>query len=292
MSRIPGNLSLQRQLVIACLCLAATSWAFAPQEPPAEPGSASSPSAAGEIPRWRFRDDVTVSESDKVEPPVLILRVGPVYTKPVATAKPHERIGLELEVNEQGSVVHAVVTRPLEPGLDADAVAAAMKWKYTPARLNGVTRPCLAKAILFYSYRPPGPAPASWRESRRDGSITWINDRWGFQGDVELAPGDQVKGPSVLEKAPVRYSESARKKRIRGVVGLELLIDAEGRVTDAKVTQRLEASMDENAVNTVLQWRFSPASLNGVAKPSIYKMTMNFQIAEASPAVDRRIRET
>ena len=269
-------MSMQRPLALSLLCLVLASGSSALQEPPA------APSAAGEIPKWRFPDGVAVAESDKVEPPVLILRVQPVYTKPVATAKPHERIGLELEVNEQGSVVHAVVTRPLEPGLDADAVAAAMKWKFTPARLNGVAGPFFAKAILFYSYQPPqspGTAPvSSWRESRPEGSITWINDRWGFQGEVETAPGDQVKGPSPLQSFGARYSESARKKRIRGVVGVELLIDAEGRVTNAKVTHRLEDGLDENTVNAVLQWRFSPARLNGVAKPSIYKMTMNFQI--------------
>jgi TonB family protein len=251
--------------VLGVLALALAPGLSALQEPPEKS------SAAGEIPKWRFRDDVTVGPDDKVEPPVLVLRVRPVYAHPIKTTKAHERIALELEVNEQGSVVHAVVTRSLEPGLDADAATAAMKWKFTPARLNGVPKPCFAKAILFYSHGSPEAAP-------EDGSVTWIDGRWGLQGQIQVDPDDKAERPQILQNVQVPYTESARKRRISGIVILEVRIDAEGRVTDAKVLQSLEPGLDDNAVRAVLQWRFLPARLNGEARASVYKITVNFQV--------------
>lgn len=263
-------MTLRRLLALTLLALALTPELSALQEPPA------TPSTAGEIPKWRFRDDVTIGPDDKVEPPVLVLRVRPVYAHPVKTEKAHERIALELEVNEQGSVVHAVVTRSLEPGLDADAAAAAMKWKFTPARLNGVPRPCFAKAILFYSQGAPEAEPA---EGIAEGAVTWIQqDRWGFQGNLQIGPGDKTAPPSILQRVPVLYTESARKQRVKGAIVLEVRIDAEGQVTDAKVLKSLEPGLDDNTVRAVLLWRFSPARLNGVARASVYKLTTNFQI--------------
>ena len=232
--------------------------------------------SAGEVPKWRFPDGVKVSPDDKVEPPVLVLRVKPVYVRPVATEKRHGRIGLELELNEQGSVARATVTRSLEPGLDADAVAAAMKWKYTPARLNGVARPCLARAILFYS---PPPTDGPSEEEIAEGAITWVNDKFGFLGRVPVGPDDEVKRPEILQpQARPLYSESARKRKISGAVALEIRIDAEGRVSDPKILRSLEPSLDDNTVNAVLQWRFSPARLNGVARPCVYRLTTSFQV--------------
>jgi TonB family protein len=265
-----------QHLLVLAFVLAASFQASAAPAPPPEPDPASSTSTAGEVPKWRFPDGVSVSPGDKVEPPVLLLRVRPVYTRPVQTAKPHERIALELAVNERGSVVHATVVRPLEPSLDADAVAAAMKWKYTPARLNGAARPFLARAVLFYSYRSPGGAPEE--EAPAEG-LTWVDERWGFQGRVEIGPDDEARRPEILQQeAKPGYSESARKRKISGVVVLEVRIDAEGRVTEARVLQPLEPGLDDNAVAAVLQWRFRPARLNGAPRASVYKLTTNFQV--------------
>ena len=49
-------------------------------------------------------------------------------------------------------------------------------------------------------------------------------------------------------------------------MALELVIDATGRVTDAKVTQSIPA-LDAAALATVRTWRFSPATLNGRPVP-------------------------
>ena len=54
------------------------------------------------------------------------------------------------EVDEGGMVARAVVIQPLDPALDANAVVAVTKWRYSPARFNGVPRASLVKATVPY----------------------------------------------------------------------------------------------------------------------------------------------
>lgn len=102
---------------------------------------------------WRFRDEVKVSPSDTVQPPVLLTRTRAQYAEEPRKRRLQGDVGLELEVDENGNVVRAVVTQPLDPALDANAVVAATKWRYSPARLNGVPRASLVKATVEYRIR-------------------------------------------------------------------------------------------------------------------------------------------
>lgn len=99
---------------------------------------------------WRFRDDVKVSPSDTVQAPVLLTRTMAQYAEEPRKRRLQGDVGLDLEVDENGMVVRAVVTQPLDPALDANAIVAATKWRYSPARLNGVPRASLVKATVSY----------------------------------------------------------------------------------------------------------------------------------------------
>jgi TonB family protein len=52
------------------------------------------------------------------------------------------------------------------------------------------------------------------------------------------------------------YTESARKSRIEGTVGLEIGIDDFGSVTNVHVVKPLDAGLDENCVHAVQHWTF------------------------------------
>lgn len=102
---------------------------------------------------WRFRDDVEVSPSDTVQPPVVLTRTNAQYAEEPRKRRLQGDVGLELEVDENGNVVRAVVTQPLDPALDANAIVAATKWRYSPARLNGTPRASIVKATVEYRIR-------------------------------------------------------------------------------------------------------------------------------------------
>jgi TonB family protein len=52
---------------------------------------------------------------------------------------------------------------------------------------------------------------------------------------------------------------------LTGDVIVEVTIDAQGAVTDTRLLQSLKPDIDEKVVATVRNWRFSPATVDGVA---------------------------
>lgn len=55
------------------------------------------------------------------------------------------------------------------------------------------------------------------------------------------------------------YSDAAMKVKVQGVVVLEAVITADGRVTDVHVAKGLGFGLDEKAVEAVRTWRLTPA---------------------------------
>ena len=87
-----------------------------------------------------------------------------------------------------------------------------------------------------------------------------------------------VKRPEFLSGPQPRYTETARKAGVQGVVILEAVIDEQGRVTDLKVLKGLPMGLDKSAVEAVSQWRYKPATLENRAVKVIFNLTVNFQL--------------
>lgn len=138
-----------KNLVLTILCLAlAACGSTIPEAPPARDLRVEG--AFQQQAEWRFRDDAKVAASDTVQAPVLLTRTRAQYAEEPRKRRLQGDVGLELEVDENGMVVRAVVTQPLDPALDANAVVAATQWRYSPARLNGVPRASIVKATVEY----------------------------------------------------------------------------------------------------------------------------------------------
>lgn len=72
-----------------------------------------------------------------------------------------------------------------------------------------------------------------------------------------------VTAPKILFKPESEFSDPARKLHLKGVVGLQVVVDDAGRVSDLNIVKPMGAGLDENAVNTVRTWRFAPATKDG-----------------------------
>ncbi len=59
------------------------------------------------------------------------------------------------------------------------------------------------------------------------------------------------------------YLLIARQAGIEGTVGLRALISKKGDVVNLCLTKAMGGGMDDVAVNTVSQWKYSPYLLNG-----------------------------
>lgn len=93
------------------------------------------------------------------------------------------------------------------------------------------------------------------------------NDAANFECSVDAALArmlkDPVKAPRPLHTPEPKYSKSARKQKIEGVVTLSVVIGTDGKAHDVKVVKSLEPTLDANAIEAVKTWKFAPATKDG-----------------------------
>jgi len=105
---------------------------------------------------------------------------------------------------------------------------------------------------------------------------------------LQAAPVPQEAAQSnLLHSVAPKYPQAAREKHIEGEVVLEVHIDAQGRVSDAKVLSGAE-ELRSAALEDILQWHYSPQAMT---LPATTQVTMNFKLPkegapEAAEAVD------
>jgi protein TonB len=97
----------------------------------------------------------------------------------------------------------------------------------------------------------------------------------GGTGDGPVLDYDQP--PRAIRMDKPQYPQEAFVKKIEGTVEVEILIDASGNVTRARVIQSIPA-LDQAALQTVYRWRFSPAIKNGHPVATIARAPVAFRI--------------
>jgi periplasmic protein TonB len=97
----------------------------------------------------------------------------------------------------------------------------------------------------------------------------------GGTGDGPVLDYDQPPRPIKITKP--QYPQEAFVKKIEGIVEVEILIDASGNVARARVVQSIPA-LDQAALQTVYQWRFSPAIKNGRPVATVAWAPVTFRI--------------
>jgi TonB family protein len=92
---------------------------------------------------------------------------------------------------------------------------------------------------------------------------------------LQAAPVPQEAAQSnLLHSVPPKYPQAAKEKHIEGAVVLEVHIDAEGHVSDAKVLSGPE-ELRSAALEAILQWHYSPQAMT---LPAVTQVTMNFKL--------------
>ena len=95
---------------------------------------------------------------------------------------------------------------------------------------------------------------------------------------------EQHQPPRAIKITKPKYPPDAFARKIEGTVELEILIDADGNVARARVVQSVPR-LDKAALDTVYQWKFSPAIKNGRPVATIARAPVMFRIYfEPTPA--------
>jgi TonB family protein len=95
------------------------------------------------------------------------------------------------------------------------------------------------------------------------------------QGPVEVVRG----GESVLHRGPVEYPRRAREKRIEGDVLVEVVLDEDGAVQDARVSSGPE-ELRAAALQSVLRWHFAEP------RPGSSQVTIRFRLPSEAELAD------
>jgi protein TonB len=98
----------------------------------------------------------------------------------------------------------------------------------------------------------------------------------GPDGQIGDTPGHGVgngpdgKGYGVGETSPTctycpnpQYTDEARESKVQGTVMLEVLVGADGRAAEIRVSKGMGMGLDERAVQSVRAWHFNPARDGG-----------------------------
>jgi TonB family protein len=101
--------------------------------------------------------------------------------------------------------------------------------------------------------------------------------------EPEIKPGQLMAldavdvPPKATKRVPGKYPDMAKKLKLQGSVGLNVLISETGQVLETKVVTSAHPILDQSAVEAVKQWAFEPASKKGVKVKVWYPVKMAFQ---------------
>jgi TonB family protein len=104
-------------------------------------------------------------------------------------------------------------------------------------------------------------------------SASGVTNQFGLQGssaaprsaaDAVHHPGGSVLYPKLIHSAAPEYTEEARQAKLSGTVRLYLLVDKNGNPSHVQVVKGLGMGLDQSAISAVEQYRFEPATENGV----------------------------
>lgn len=103
----------------------------------------------------------------------------------------------------------------------------------------------------------------------------------GFKANLErlhpLRIGGNIKAPMKTRDVKPVYPLEAQDLGVQGVIIIEALINAEGRVEDARILKSIPM-LDAAALDAVRQWEYMPTLLNGQPVPVLMTATMNFTL--------------
>lgn len=237
------------------------------------------------------------------------LRVGGAVPSPAkvkdvpATYPPDARaagisgvVFVDAVIDVDGNVTSTNVVGSI-PALDAAAVAAVQQWKYAPTVVDGKAV-AVVKLVTMKFSTTPGSSPADGIDVAR------FHEALGHYADAEAAltqtiamvrdlrrqapppraassvrlasgtAGEMHMPVKIYDARPI-YPKGAAEKKVQGIVILEATITKAGLVTDVRVRQSVPG-LDDAALAAVRQWRYTPATNDGMAADVITTVTVNF----------------
>jgi TonB family protein len=93
----------------------------------------------------------------------------------------------------------------------------------------------------------------------------------------EASSGGNMQAPRLLSSAPTVYPSLARMEKLQGIVVIDTLVDATGKLSDMKVISG-PAGLTQAAMDVLLTRKYDPARLNGRPVATRMQVSINFSL--------------
>jgi TonB family protein len=97
-------------------------------------------------------------------------------------------------------------------------------------------------------------------------------------GEAKSRPAEKpaITAPRLSHHVPPIYPEAAKKAGIIGTVVLSLTLDEKGTIVRARVIKSIP-ELDQAAIDAVMQWKYEPMTVNGIPKPIVFTVSVEFK---------------
>ncbi len=196
----------------------------------------------------------------RIQQAMLVFRQHPVYPEEARKARIEGTVRFRVVIGGDGTVKTATLLSG-HPALVQAAQAALLQYRYRPTLLNG--EPAEVDTEVEVPFVLPGENPPQ-------AQVLSLKEL--------LAEGGTHPVP--IRKVEPEFSREARAARHEGSVDLEILIDEQGVVREARVLREAGLGLDRKAIEAVLQWKFRPAEKDGRPVPVWARVEMNFRLLD------------
>jgi len=100
----------------------------------------------------------------------------------------------------------------------------------------------------------------------------------GGTGGGPYRPGAGITPPAIIREVRPDYTEEARRRGLAGDVELEIVVRADGTVSNVRLLRGLGGGLDQRAIEAVKQWRFSPAKRFGTPVDVMVEVAVEFKL--------------
>jgi TonB family protein len=100
----------------------------------------------------------------------------------------------------------------------------------------------------------------------------------GGTGGGPYRAGSGITAPAIVREVKPDYTEEGRRRGVEGDVVLEIVVRADGAVGDVKLLRGLGSGLDQRAIESVRQWRFSPARRFGTPVDVLVEVAVEFKL--------------
>jgi TonB family protein len=188
----------------------------------------------------------------------------PSYTEQARLAGVEGTAVVYAEIRKDGSPENLRILRSLGFGLDEEAIRAVQQWRFEPDPEGELGRVATYVSVRFRLDRQINGAQLA--SANRQADI------------FQIAEGG-ITAPKIISRMGPSYTEEARTAKVSGTVVLFAEISSAGDVGNVVVLHGLGKGLDESAVRTIKQWKFSPALKDGRPVAVMITIEMNFSLA-------------